>query len=71
MDFRLQMRDRVTCSDASTTGGGICCSTGLSPAGRLVALGQLRPVGNPLDGRPKILSIGLFDGIGACGWRST
>lgn len=64
MDFRLPMRDRVTCSDASTTGGGICCSTGLSPGGKLVALGQLRPVGNPLDGRPKILSIGLFDGIG-------
>ena len=64
MDFRLPMKSVVTCSDASTTGGGMCCSTGLSPAGAMVALGDLRPVGNPLDSRPKILSVGLFDGIG-------
>ena len=64
MDFRLEMKNQATCSDASTTGGGICCSTGLSPAGVLVSKGELRPVGNPLDGRPKVLSIGLFDGIG-------
>ena len=64
MDFRLPMRSQVTCSDASTTGGGMCCSTGLSPAGQMVARGELRPVGNPLDGRPKVLSVGLFDGVG-------
>lgn len=28
LDFRLPMRPRVTCSDASTCGGGICCSSG-------------------------------------------
>ena len=55
MDFRLDMKEQVTCSDASTTGGGICCSTGLSPAGHMVSQGELRPEGNPLDGRPKLL----------------
>ena len=30
----------------------------------LVSRGELRPGGNPLDGRPKVLSVGLFDGIG-------
>ena len=30
MDFRLPMTREVTASDASTTGGGICCSTGLT-----------------------------------------
>ena len=64
MDFRLEMKEQVTCSDASTSGGGICCSSGLSPAGYMVSQGELRPEGNPLDGRPKLLSVGLFDGIG-------
>ena len=64
MDFRLTLKSRVTCSDASTSGGGLCSSLGLSPSGHLVANGALRPEGNALDGRPKILSIGLFDGIG-------
>ena len=30
----------------------------------MVAQGALRPEGNPLDGRPRVLSIGLFDGVG-------
>eukprot|EP00435_Cladocopium_sp_Y103_P021735 s916_g5.t1 len=64
MDFRLPMEDAVTCSDASTTGRGMCCSTGLSPAGQLVAAGTLRPDGNKQDGRPKVPSVGLFDGVG-------
>ena len=64
MDFRLPMSERVTCSDASTTGGGMCCSSGLSPVGAMVARGVLRLEGNPLDGRPRVLSIGLFDGVG-------
>ena len=64
MDFRLEMKDQVTCSDASMTGGGICCSTGLTPSGMMVAAGELRPVGCPLDRRPRVLSVGLFDGGG-------
>lgn len=64
MDFRLEMKDQVTCSDASMSGGGMCCSTGLTPAGAMVAAGELRPEGCSLDGRPRVLSIGLFDGVG-------
>ena len=65
LDFRLELSDKVTCSDASTKGGGMCCSEGLTAAGELVSEGSLRPLqGNPLDGRPRILSVGLFDGIG-------
>eukprot|EP00435_Cladocopium_sp_Y103_P013721 s1034_g3.t1 len=64
MDFRLPMKSQVSCSDASTAGGGMCCSTGLTPAGHLVASGTLRPEGNSMDRRPKILSVGLFDGVG-------
>jgi hypothetical protein len=41
MDFRLEMKEQVTCSDASTSGGGICCSSGLSPAGYMVSQGEL------------------------------
>ena len=65
MDFRLPLHEKVSCSDASTAGGGICCSMGLSPAGQMVEQGTLRPVGSPMDGRPGVLSIGLFDGV-AC-----
>lgn len=64
MDFRLPLRGQVTCSDASTSGGGMCSSVGLSPCGEMVAAGELRLEGSPLDGRPRILSIGLFDGVG-------
>ena len=64
MDLRLPMKGRVTCSDASTSGGGICASVGLTPCGHLVEQGLLRPVGWNPDRRPRLLSIGLFDGIG-------
>eukprot|EP00435_Cladocopium_sp_Y103_P007463 s167_g2.t1 len=64
LDFRLPLRGQVTCSDASTTGGGMCCSTGLTAMGDLVSTGELRPEGSPLDGRPRVLSVGLFDGVG-------
>ena len=42
----------------------MCSSVGLSPCGEMVAAGELRLEGSPLDGRPRILSIGLFDGVG-------
>ena len=42
MDFRLQMHPMVTCSDASSTGGGVCRSEGLTPLGSLAAQGELR-----------------------------
>eukprot|EP00438_Fugacium_kawagutii_P029336 Skav210185 [mRNA] locus=scaffold2101:277240:280722:- [translate_table: standard] len=65
LDFRLDVDSMVTCSDASTTGGGICASVGLTPLGAEVAAGGLRgelPMG---DRELRVLSIGLFDGIGA------
>ena len=65
LDFRLDMRPLVTCSDASTKGGGACVSTGLTAYGAHVASGSLR--GENAESRTghAVLSIGLFDGIGA------
>ena len=39
MNFRLDMDPVVTCSDASSTGGGICCSVGLTAVGSMVEKG--------------------------------
>ena len=64
LDFRLGMHEQVTCSDASTSGGGVCCSTGLTARGALVAEGELRGE-RPERSDIQVLSIGLFDGIGA------
>lgn len=65
MDFRLDMHEMVTCSDASNTGGGVCASTATTPFGYLVAQGGLR--GELVENRSDhmILTVGLFDGIGA------
>ena len=65
LDFRLDYNEQVTCSDASTTGGGICASAGVSPLGRVVAGGKLRGELPELRSEHRVLSIGLFDGIGA------
>ena len=65
LNFRLPMHGMVTCSDASTSGGGVCCSTGLTLYGVLASQGVLRgqvPSGS-LEHR--VLSVGLFDGLGA------
>ncbi len=65
LDFRLDMHPQVTCSDASTTGGGICASTSLTKFGNYVSGAGLRG-SLPEDRRDhRLLSIGLFDGIGA------
>ena len=50
IDFRSPFVEHVTCSDASTTGGGICVSEGLTGYG-VAAL--------------QILMVGLFDGLNA------
>lgn len=65
MDFRLDMHGMVTCSDASNTGGGVCASTATTPFGYLVAQGGLR--GELVENRSDhmVLTVGLFDGIGA------
>lgn len=65
MDFRADIHPLVTCSDASTHGGGVCVSTGTTPFGSMVAEGCLR--GELPESRTGdlVLSVGLFDGIGA------
>ena len=65
MNFRLPYDEEVTASDASTTGGGVCVSRGLSAYGLAASLSQVR--GDiPEDlALTQVLCIGLFDGIGA------
>ena len=65
MDFRLPVHSQVTCSDASTTGGGICGSVGTTVTGQVVSQGSLRGDTPDLHGDHSVLVIGLFDGIGA------
>ena len=65
MDFRLVMKNQVTASDASSTGGGISVSLGLTSFG--VQASQALVRGERMEGFDKIqiLTIGLFDGIAA------
>ena len=65
MDFRLPMRTQVTASDASTTGGGICATTSLTSYGVMAQMALVRgEYGEGFD-TVQVLTIGLFDGIGA------
>ena len=63
MDFRLSLNPKVTCSDASQQGGGVCVATSLTTYGEKVALGEERREMVATGGQ-RMLSIGLFDGIG-------
>lgn len=65
MDFRLQYDEQVTCSDASSTGGGVCASVALSRTRASAARGRLRGQLPELRQEHRILTVGLFDGIGA------
>ena len=65
MTFRLGMNPMVTCSDASTSGGGACASVGLTPAGLMVSQGALRGEFPENRSELSVLRIGLFDGISA------
>ena len=65
MDFRLPIHPQVTCSDASTSGGGICASVGTTLLGEVVAAGGLRGDFPEQAGDLAILVVGLFDGLGA------
>eukprot|EP00438_Fugacium_kawagutii_P014361 Skav231767 [mRNA] locus=scaffold739:108680:112408:- [translate_table: standard] len=65
MDFRCEISGAVTASDASTYGGGVTVSTGLSPAGVVASNCAIRgDVLEPVD-VTGVLTIGLFDGIAA------
>lgn len=65
MDFRLPVHPMVTCSDASSSGGGICASVGLTQVGTMVEGGALRGEAHPGQGHTQVVVVSLFDGIGA------
>ena len=63
-NLRAQFDQTVTASDASS-GGGFVCSKGLTPYGFAASVSQVRgDIPEPHD-FCQVLSIGLFDGIGA------
>ena len=65
MEFRSRVAEQVTCSDASMYGGGICVSEGLTQYGVAASNAQVRgDVPEPHD-ICQVLTVGLFDGIGA------
>lgn len=65
MEFRSQICDQVTCSDASSLGGGVCVSQGLTEYGVAASNAVVRgDVPEPHD-LIQVLTVGLFDGIGA------
>eukprot|EP00435_Cladocopium_sp_Y103_P039833 s1161_g10.t1 len=65
MDFRCQVSPVVTASDASETGGGVTASTGLTAMGVVASDCAVRgDIVEPTD-IEGVLTIGLFDGIGA------
>ena len=65
MDFRQPFDAMVTASDASTTGGGICHSRGLTPYGLAASRSWIRGDIPEEQEFTQLLSIGLFDGIAA------
>ena len=65
MSFRNTVSEVVTASDASEHGGGITASQGLTPMGVVASKCRIRgDVIDPVD-IPGVLTIGLFDGVGA------
>ena len=65
MDFRTPVSEKVTASDASTTGGGLCVSRSVSPYGVAASLASCRGDVISQDEVGAILVVSLFDGIGA------
>ena len=63
INFRTGVQEHVTCSDASTGGGGICVSKGLTDYG-LKATSVRGDHYEPHDDI-QMLTVGMFDGIGA------
>ena len=64
MDFRLALSSTVTASDASTFGGGVTATSGLSQLGAIAANMPTRGDIVEVDDVPTVLTVGLFDGIG-------
>lgn len=65
LNFRHSVDPLVTASDASTTGGGLTASTGLSSLGQVAATCKVRGDLPEPSAMTQVLTIGLFDGIGA------
>ena len=65
MDLRLKFDKMVTASDASTQGGGICMTRGLTPFGASAALAGVRGDAHEQHDFYQVLSVGMFDGISA------
>ena len=65
MNFRLPVSEHVTASDASTTGGGLCVSRGVSQYGMAAAQAEARGDVLSPDEIDQVLVVSLFDGIGA------
>ena len=65
LDFRLPFHPQVTCSDASSSGGGICASAQTTLLGETISQGKLRGEEPEKRGDFMVLVVGLFDGLGA------
>ena len=65
INLRAPFDEAVTASDASSSGGGLCVSRGLTPYGQLAAEGVVRGEQYEDPGQVQVLSIGLFGGISA------
>eukprot|EP00435_Cladocopium_sp_Y103_P018556 s1332_g4.t1 len=65
MNLRATFRGDVTCSDASEWGGGFCVSNGLTAMGIHAAHCHVRGDVPDIEDHVQVLTIGLFDGIGA------
>ena len=65
MNFKPNFDGRVTASDASTSGGGITVSKALTSFGKEASQGILRGDLPGMECASQVLTIGLFDGIGA------
>eukprot|EP00438_Fugacium_kawagutii_P005643 Skav219560 [mRNA] locus=scaffold886:2956:8420:- [translate_table: standard] len=65
LNFRAPMVGQVTCSDASSTGGGFCVSKGLTEYGVAALCASVRGDVPEKDDICQVLSVGLFDGLGA------
>eukprot|EP00438_Fugacium_kawagutii_P025255 Skav212857 [mRNA] locus=scaffold786:244787:247873:+ [translate_table: standard] len=65
ISFRTLPLGSVTASDASTTGGGVTVSKGLTNVGQMAALCHTRGDLPEQQDSCGVLTIGLFDGIGA------
>ena len=65
MNLWTPVQGGVTASDASESGGGFCISDGLTPTGVHAAGCQVRGDMPEVEDHVQVLSVGLFDGIGA------